>query len=43
MLDLMYDIPSQADVETVTITEEVVFRKAPPLLALRAEKRKKEA
>jgi ATP-dependent Clp protease ATP-binding subunit ClpX len=43
MLDIMYDIPSQMDVEAVTISEEVIVNKATPLISYRPEKRKKEA
>jgi ATP-dependent Clp protease ATP-binding subunit ClpX len=43
MLDIMYDIPSQMDVESVAISEEVIVNKATPLISYRPEKRKKEA
>jgi ATP-dependent Clp protease ATP-binding subunit ClpX len=43
MLDLMYDIPSQADVELVTITADVISKKAAPVITWRNERRKKEA
>src|SRR5512140_1129131 len=40
MLDIMYDIPSQLDVESVTITEDVIKNRATPIIAYRTEKRK---
>jgi ATP-dependent Clp protease ATP-binding subunit ClpX len=43
MLDIMYDIPSQLDVESVLITEDVIRNKSVPGLISRAERRKKEA
>jgi len=43
MLDIMYDVPSQAEVEAVTITEKVIRKKAAPVITYRSEKRKKEA
>ncbi len=43
MLDIMYDVPSQAEVDTVTITEDVIRKKAAPVITFRNEKRKKEA
>jgi ATP-dependent Clp protease ATP-binding subunit ClpX len=43
MLDIMYDIPSQMDVDSVAISEDVIVNKATPLIAYRPEKRKKEA
>jgi len=32
MLDVMYDIPSQAEIEEVVISEEVVERKESPIV-----------
>jgi len=45
MLDVMYDIPSRADVIGCTISRECVLHDAPPLLTYRGEreKRRKEA
>jgi ATP-dependent Clp protease ATP-binding subunit ClpX len=43
MLDIMYDIPSQLDVESVAISEDVIANKGTPLISYRTEKRKKEA
>ncbi|MDZ4804050.1 MAG: ATP-dependent Clp protease ATP-binding subunit ClpX [Candidatus Eisenbacteria bacterium] len=43
MLDLMYDIPSQSDVELVTITADVINKKATPIITWRPDRRKKEA
>ena len=37
MLDLMYDIPSRDDVEECVINEEVIERRAEPLLVLKRE------
>ena len=45
MMDLMFDIPSRADVLSCTITREVIAESAQPLLTFRGERerRKKEA
>jgi len=45
MLDVMYDIPSRADVIACTISRECIVSGAPPLLTYRGEreKRRKEA
>ena len=45
MLDVMYDIPSRADVIGCTISRESILSDAPPLLTYRGEreKRRKEA
>src|SRR4249920_276633 len=45
MLDVMYDIPSRADVIGCTISRECIMSGAPPLLTYRGEreKRRKEA
>jgi ATP-dependent Clp protease ATP-binding subunit ClpX len=45
MLDVMYEIPSRADVIGCTISRECIVGKAPPLLTYRGEreKRRKEA
>jgi len=45
MLDVMYDIPSRADVIGCTISRECIVNHAPPLLTYRGEreKRRKEA
>jgi ATP-dependent Clp protease ATP-binding subunit ClpX len=45
MLDVMYDIPSRADVIGCTISRECIMADAPPLLTYRGEreKRRKEA
>jgi ATP-dependent Clp protease ATP-binding subunit ClpX len=43
MLDLMFELPSRADVLEVVITEECVGRKAPPMLILEPEAQRKEA
>ena len=45
MLDVMYDIPSRADVIGCTISRECIVSGAPPLLTFRGEreKRRKEA
>jgi ATP-dependent Clp protease ATP-binding subunit ClpX len=45
MLDVMYDIPSRADVIGCTISRECILNAAPPLLTYRGEreKRRKEA
>jgi ATP-dependent Clp protease ATP-binding subunit ClpX len=45
MLDVMYDIPSRADVIGCTISKECILTSAPPLLTFRGEreKRRKEA
>jgi ATP-dependent Clp protease ATP-binding subunit ClpX len=45
MLDVMYDIPSRADVIGCTISRECIAGGAPPLLTYRGEreKRRKEA
>jgi ATP-dependent Clp protease ATP-binding subunit ClpX len=45
MLDVMYDIPSRADVIGCTISRECILSGAPPLLTYRGEreKRRKEA
>jgi ATP-dependent Clp protease ATP-binding subunit ClpX len=45
MLDVMYDIPSRADVIGCTIPRECILNHAPPLLTYRGEreKRRKEA
>jgi ATP-dependent Clp protease ATP-binding subunit ClpX len=45
MLDVMYDIPSRADVIGCTISRECILADAPPLLTYRGEreKRRKEA
>ncbi len=43
MLDLMYEIPSRLEVVGCTITREVIEKKAPPILAYRADRRRKEA
>ena len=45
MLDVMYDIPSRADVIGCTISRECIVNQAPPLLTYRGEreKRRKEA
>jgi ATP-dependent Clp protease ATP-binding subunit ClpX len=45
MLDVMYDIPSRADVIGCTISRECIASSAPPLLTYRGEreKRRKEA
>jgi ATP-dependent Clp protease ATP-binding subunit ClpX len=32
MLDVMYDIPSQPNIKEVLISEEVVLRKAQPIV-----------
>jgi ATP-dependent Clp protease ATP-binding subunit ClpX len=43
MLDVMYDVPSQEGVEAVEITEDVIEKKAPPLIGYNRERRKKGA
>ena len=45
MLDVMYEIPSRADVIGCTISRECIIGGAPPLLTFRGEreKRRKEA
>ncbi len=43
MLDLMFELPSRSDVLEVVITEECVERKAPPMLILEPEAKRKEA
>jgi len=45
MLDVMYEIPSRADVIGCTISRECIMSGAPPLLTYRGEreKRRKEA
>jgi hypothetical protein len=45
MLDVMYEIPSRADVIGCTIARECIVAGAPPLLTFRGEreKRRKEA
>ncbi len=43
MLDLMYEIPSRLEVMGCTITREVIEKKGPPILAHRADRRRKEA
>ena len=45
MLDVMYDLPSRADVMGCTISRECILSGAPPLLTFRGEreKRRKEA
>jgi len=45
MLDVMYDLPSRADVMGCTISRECILGAAPPLLTFRGEreKRRKEA
>ncbi len=43
MLDLMFDLPARGDVLEVVITEESVERKAPPMLILEPEAKRKEA
>ncbi len=43
MLEIMYEVPSQVDVESVMITEDVILKKLPPIITYRSEKRKKEA
>ena len=43
MLDLMYEIPSRLEVVGCTITREVIEKKAQPILAHRADRRRKEA
>jgi len=43
MLDLMFELPSRADVLEVVITEECVGRKAPPMLILEPGAQRKEA
>jgi ATP-dependent Clp protease ATP-binding subunit ClpX len=42
MLDVMYDMPSQDDVVSCTITEEVITQGVPPILSFR-ERKKREA
>ncbi|SMC20012.1 ATP-dependent Clp protease ATP-binding subunit ClpX [Desulfacinum hydrothermale DSM 13146] len=39
MLDIMYDLPSQTDVEECVINEEAVVNKEPPLVIYRSESR----
>jgi len=43
MLDLMYEIPSRLEVVGCTITRDVIEKKAAPILAHRADRRRKEA
>jgi ATP-dependent Clp protease ATP-binding subunit ClpX len=45
MLDVMYEIPSRADVIGCTISKECILSATPPLLTYRGEreKRRKEA
>jgi ATP-dependent Clp protease ATP-binding subunit ClpX len=43
MLDIMYDIPSQEGVEHVEITEDVIHKKAPPIITWSRESKKKGA
>jgi ATP-dependent Clp protease ATP-binding subunit ClpX len=43
MLDIMYDVPSQEGVESVEVTEDVILKKAPPLITWNREKKKKGA
>jgi len=43
MLEIMYDVPSQEGVEHVQITEEVILKKAPPLVTRSRESKKKGA
>ncbi|MBI4512640.1 MAG: ATP-dependent Clp protease ATP-binding subunit ClpX [Gemmatimonadetes bacterium] len=43
MLDIMFELPSREDVREVVIREECVTQKAPPLLILEPEVRRKEA
>ena len=43
MLDLMYEIPSRLEVVGCTITRDVIEKKAPPILAYRSDRRRKEA
>ena len=43
MLNIMYDLPSKHDVESCTITEEVITQGQPPLITYRERSKKKEA
>ncbi len=43
MRDVMFDLPSRADVREIVVTEEAVTAGRPPLLVLHPESRKKEA
>ncbi|HOF93946.1 MAG TPA: ATP-dependent Clp protease ATP-binding subunit ClpX, partial [Clostridia bacterium] len=43
MMDIMYDIPSRADVESCTVTREAIEKTQPPLLKLRDEKKRLKA
>lgn len=40
MLDLMYELPSQKDIQQVTITREVVQHKEPPLITQRERQKR---
>ncbi len=43
MIDIMYDIPSQKNIERCIISKEVIEKKASPELIYKAKKRKKSA
>ena len=43
MLDIMYDLPSQDDVEHVEITDDVINKKAAPNITHTQESKKKGA
>ena len=42
MLDLMYDLPSQKNIEKVCITKEVITKGKDPIFKLRSEKAEKK-
>lgn len=43
MMDVMFDVPSEGNIETVTITKDVVEGKSKPVVKRFAEKKKKNA
>ncbi|MGD8393995.1 MAG: ATP-dependent Clp protease ATP-binding subunit ClpX [Candidatus Eiseniibacteriota bacterium] len=43
MLDVMFELPSRLDVTGCTITEDVILKRAEPLLTFRGERQQKEA
>ncbi|MBD3161012.1 MAG: ATP-dependent Clp protease ATP-binding subunit ClpX [Candidatus Eisenbacteria bacterium] len=43
MLNIMYDIPSKRDVESVLVTDDVITNGQPPVVTLRERPKKKEA
>ncbi len=43
MLELMFELPSREDVREVVVTKECVEGRAPPILTLEPETRRKEA